>query len=121
MRIGTSLQSNATLRYMFGGVPGRNVSSSKSGTSLMNEYSFEVAVRAVVRVQASDPGVARKVVESVLGAPGSHEIELANRNNHGVGRDATVTAVDFIQKAPAKLVADGAGLVAAKRPERRTA
>ena len=28
----------------------------------MNEYSFEVGVRAVVRVQASDPDVARKVV-----------------------------------------------------------
>jgi hypothetical protein len=64
----------------------------------MTEYSFEVGVRAVVRVQASDPDVARKVVESVLGAPGSQEIELANRNNQALGRDATVTAVDFVQK-----------------------
>jgi hypothetical protein len=72
----------------------------------MNEYSFEVGVRAVVRVQASDPDAARKVVETVLGAPGSQEIELANRNNQGLGRDATVTAVDFVQKTPAKLVAD---------------
>jgi hypothetical protein len=87
----------------------------------MNEYAFEVGVRAVVRVQASDPDVARKVVETVLGAPGSHEIEMANRNNHGVGRDATVTAVDFVQKAPAKLVTDAAKSVPAKRPARRTA
>jgi hypothetical protein len=72
----------------------------------MKEYSFEVGVRAVVRVQASDPDAARKVVETVLGAPGSQEIELANRNNQGLGRDATVTAVDFVQKTPAKLVAD---------------
>ena len=72
----------------------------------MNEYSFEVGVRAVVRVQASDPDAARKVVEAVLGAPGSQEIELANRNNQRLGRDATVTAVDFVQKTPAKLVAD---------------
>lgn len=72
----------------------------------MTEYSFEVGVRAVVRVQASDPDAARKVVESVLRAPGSQEIELANRNNQGRGRDATVTAVDFVQKTPAKLVAD---------------
>jgi hypothetical protein len=72
----------------------------------MNEYSFEVGVQVFVRVQASDPEVARKVVESVLGAPSSQEIELANQNNHGVGREATVTAVDFVQKTPAKLVAD---------------
>ena len=57
----------------------------------MNEYLFEVGVRAVVRVQASSPDVARKVVETVLRAPGSQEIELANRNNQRVGRDATVT------------------------------
>jgi hypothetical protein len=72
----------------------------------MHEYSFEVGVRAVVRVQASNPDVARKVVETVLGAPGSQEIELANRNNHGAGRDATVTAVNFVQKTSAKLVSD---------------
>jgi hypothetical protein len=84
----------------------------------MNEYSFEVGVRAVVRVQASDPDVARKVVETVLGAPGSHEIEMANRNNHGVARDATVTAVDFVQKAPAKLLADGASLIGDRQPRR---
>jgi hypothetical protein len=77
-----------------------------SGNPIMNEYSFEVGVRAVVRVQASDPDAARKVVETVLGAPGSQEIELANRNNQGLGRDATVTAVDFVQKTPAILVAD---------------
>ena len=71
-----------------------------------DEYSFEVDVRALVRVQASEPEMAHKVVESVLGAPGSQEIELANRNNQGRGRDATVTAVDFVQKTPAKLVAD---------------
>ena len=72
----------------------------------MNEYSFEVGLRVVVRVQASDPDEARKVLVSVLGAPGSQEIELANQNNHGAGRNATVTAVDFVQKTPAKLVAD---------------
>jgi hypothetical protein len=87
----------------------------------MNEYSFEVGVRAVVRVQASDPDAARKVVETVLGAPGSQEIELANRNNQGLGRDATVTAVDFVQKTPAKLVADEAKSVATKRRGQHTA
>ena len=75
-------------------------------TSLTDEYLFEVGVRAVVRVQASSPDVARKVVETVLRAPGSQEIELANRNNQRVGRDATVTAVDFVQKSHVKLVAN---------------
>jgi spore coat polysaccharide biosynthesis protein SpsF (cytidylyltransferase family) len=87
----------------------------------MNEYSFEVGVRAIVRVEASNPDLARKVIESVLGAPGSQEIELANRNNQGLGRDATVTSVDFVQKTPAKLVADEAKLVATKRRGQRTA
>jgi spore coat polysaccharide biosynthesis protein SpsF (cytidylyltransferase family) len=70
----------------------------------MNEYSFEVGVRAVVRVQGSNPDVARKVVESVLGAPGSQEIELANQKNLVIGRNATVTAVNFVQKTRPKLV-----------------
>jgi hypothetical protein len=80
-----------------------------------DEYSFEVDVRALVRVQASEPEMAHKVVESVLGAPGSQEIELAKQNNHEVGRKATVTAVDFIQKSSAKLVADNARSVATRR------
>ena len=42
----------------------------------MNEYVFEVKLRAVVRVRASDEGVAREVVSSVLGAPGNAEINL---------------------------------------------
>ena len=75
----------------------------------MNEYSFEVGVRAVVRVQASNPDMARKVVDSVLGSPGSQEIELANQNNLAIGRNATVTAVDFVQKTRAKLLGDAAG------------
>ena len=87
----------------------------------MNEYSFEVGLRAIVRVEASNPDLARKVVESVLGAPGSHEIALANRNNQGVGRDATVTAVEFVQKTSAKLVADKPNLAAIKRRGQRTA
>ena len=87
----------------------------------MNEYSFEVGVQVFVRVQASEPEVARKVVESVLGAPSSQEIELANQNNQALGRDATVTAVDFVQNTPAKLIADEAKLVATKRRRQRTA
>jgi hypothetical protein len=64
----------------------------------MNEYVFEVKLRAVVRVRAEDEEVARKVVPTVLGSPGTLEIDLANQNNVAVGRDATVTKVDFMQE-----------------------
>jgi len=61
----------------------------------MNEYAFEVRLRAVVRVRADSKDEATIVVESVLGSPGSTEIGLANQNNAAVGRTATITAVDF--------------------------
>ena len=64
----------------------------------MNEYVFEVRLRAVVRVRASDEGVAREVVSSVLGAPGSVEINLPNENKPRLGQPAIVTNVDFTQK-----------------------
>jgi hypothetical protein len=72
----------------------------------MNEYVFEVKLRAVVRVRATEEDVARKVVSSVLGSPGSLEIELANQNNAAVGRPATVTDVDFTQENDPKLLKD---------------
>jgi len=76
----------------------------------MNEYVFEVRLRAVVRVRASDEVVARKVVSSVLSAPGSVEINLANENNAGLAQRATVTEVDFVdEKGPRLLKDDVAG------------
>jgi len=70
----------------------------------MNEYVFEVRLRAVVRVRASDEGVAREVVSSVLGAPGSVEINLANENNARLGRHVTVKEVDFVQEKGPRLL-----------------
>jgi hypothetical protein len=72
----------------------------------MNEYVFEVRLRAVVRVRASEEGVARKVVPSVLGAPGSVEINLANENNAWLGQRATVTEVDFMHETGPRLLKD---------------
>ena len=69
----------------------------------MNEYVFEVRLRAVVRVRASDEGVAREVVSSVLGAPGSVEINLANEKNAGLGRRVTVTEVEFVHEKRPRL------------------
>jgi hypothetical protein len=56
---------------------------------------FKVNLVAVVRVRAPDEGVARKVVPTVLGAPGTVEIGPANENNAATGRHATITDVDF--------------------------
>jgi hypothetical protein len=74
----------------------------------MNEYVFEVRLRAVVRVRASDEGVAREVVSSVLGAPGSVEINSANENNARLGQRATVTEVDFMHETRPRLLKDDA-------------
>jgi hypothetical protein len=69
----------------------------------MNEYAFEVRLRAVVRVRADSKDEARKAVESVLGSPSSTEIGLANQTA-AVGRTATVTAVDFQHSSDPRLV-----------------
>jgi hypothetical protein len=76
----------------------------------MNEYVYEVKLRAVVRVRAADEAVARKVVPTVLGSPGSVEIELANQHNATIGRAATVTDVDFdlVQENEAQLLKNNA-------------
>jgi hypothetical protein len=72
----------------------------------MKEYVFEVRLRAVVRVRASNEDHARKVVKSVLSPPNDAEIGLANQNNAVLGRIATVTAVDFVQKGTARQAKD---------------
>ncbi len=52
----------------------------------MNEYVFEVQLVAAVRVHGVDGNVARKVVSSVLGSPGTEEVRMANENNAALGR-----------------------------------
>ena len=61
----------------------------------MSEFTFKVNLIAVVRVRATDESVARQVVSTILGAPGTVEIGLANENNAAVGNHATITDVDF--------------------------
>jgi hypothetical protein len=61
----------------------------------MSEFTFKVNLVAVVRVRAADESVARQVVSTILGAPGTVEIGLANENNAAVGNHATITDVDF--------------------------
>ena len=61
----------------------------------MEDFTFKVNLVAVVRVRAGDESAARKIVPTVLGAPGIAEIRQANENNVARGRHATVTDVDF--------------------------
>ena len=61
----------------------------------MEDFTFKVNLVAAVRVRADDESVARKIVPTVLGAPGTVEIRLANENNTARGHHATVTDVDF--------------------------
>jgi hypothetical protein len=70
----------------------------------MNEYTFEVKLRAVVHVRAENEALACKVAPSVLGSPGSVEIRLANENNAAIGNFSVVTDVDFSQESAPKRV-----------------
>jgi hypothetical protein len=73
----------------------------------MNEYVFAVQLVAAVRVRAADENVARKVVSSVLGSPGTEEVRMANENNAALGRNALVTDVDFsVGNSPTRSKAD---------------
>ena len=76
----------------------------------MKEFAFEVKLLAEVRVSALDESSARRVVPSILGAPGLTEITLANQSN-AVLWDAVVTAVDFSVVKEIRLVSSKSGFV----------
>ena len=59
----------------------------------MRDFVFKVDLVAIVRVRTVDENVARKVVPTVLGVPGTADIRLANEANSFL--DASVTNVNF--------------------------
>ena len=61
----------------------------------MDDFAFKLNIVAVVRLRAPDESLAQEVLPTVLGSPGTVEIELANEGNAVLGRPATVTDVDF--------------------------
>ena len=63
---------------------------------------FEVMLRAVVRVRATNKEIARTAVSSLLSSPGRIQIDLANQSNAAVGRPAMVTDVDLVQESDPK-------------------
>ena len=71
----------------------------------MSDFAFEVNIVAVVRVRAVDENVALKVVPTVLGAPGTVELRLANEGNAVLAHHATITNVDFsVEEGSIKLI-----------------
>ena len=83
----------------------------------MSDFAFKVNIVAVVRVSAADENVARKVVPTVLRAPGTVEIRLANQNNAPSCNDAIVTNVEFfVEEGSIKVVKSG-DAVAASAPD----
>ena len=70
----------------------------------MKEFAFEVRLIARVRVRATDEASARRAVPSVIGAPCSAEIALANQGIDVLLPGLMVTAVDFIPDRKVKLV-----------------
>ena len=90
----------------------------------MVDFAFTVNIVAVVQVRAADESVARRVVPTVLGSPGTVELRLTNEGNALLAHPATVTNVDFsVEEGSIKLIeTDGVPAPApAIRPPRRRA
>jgi len=74
----------------------------------------------VVRVRAADENVARKVVPSVLGAPSTVEIRLANESNAVFFKDAIIPKVDFSAEEGSIMLVETAGASVAPAPAIRS-
>ena len=62
----------------------------------MKTFVFETTIDAVVRVLAADEDSARKVVPTVLRAPGTTDIRIANENvGVALGSHAVIDDVKF--------------------------
>ena len=62
----------------------------------MKTFVFKTTIDAVVRVQAADEDSARKAAPTVLGAPATADIRIANENiSAGLGSDAVIEDMEF--------------------------
>jgi hypothetical protein len=89
-------------------------------TVAMKTFAFETTIEAVVRVLAADEDSARKVIPTVLGAPGTADVRIANENvSVGLGIQAVIDEVEF-NAAPGLtlLEVNGERVKRAKRPRR---
>jgi hypothetical protein len=86
-------------------------------TVAMKTFTFETTIEAVVRVLAADEDSARKMVPTVLGAPGTADIRIANENvGVGLGIQAVIDEVEFNAALSLSLVEISGERV--KRPRR---
>ena len=96
----------------------------RSASLAVDDFAFTVNIVAVVRVRAAEESVARRVVPTVLGAPGTVELRLANEGNAVLAHHATITNVDFsVEEGSIKLIETngvpaGIGVELLQRPRR---
>ena len=74
----------------------------------MKEFAFKVNLTARVRVIADDESSARQVVPSILGAPSSADITLANQGSE-ILWDAAINSIDFFLDKEIRLVSSKSG------------
>ena len=92
------------------------------GTEAVDDFAFTVNILAVVRVRAAEESVARRVVPTVLGAPGTVELRLANEGNAVLAHRATITNVDFsVEEGSIKLIETNGVPAPAPAPSSTTA
>jgi hypothetical protein len=90
-RLKTRCCANVSVRR----VVGASASPTRTGRALHARVCIQSEHRRGGASGAADENAAREVVPTVLGAPGTVEIRIANEAQAAVGRDATVTDVDF--------------------------
>jgi hypothetical protein len=62
----------------------------------MKTFDFATTITAIVRVKAPDEESARKVVPTVLGAPGINDIKVINDTNQIFGSEVEIDDVEFV-------------------------
>lgn len=75
---------------------GGSLDFAANNEAAMKTFVFETTIDALVRVRAADEDSARKVIPTVLGAPGTADIRIANESiGVGLGIQAVIDDVKF--------------------------
>jgi hypothetical protein len=62
----------------------------------MKTFELAIPIKAIVRVKAPDEESARKVVPTVLGAPGFNDVKTINDTNESQGSEAEIDDVEYV-------------------------
>ena len=75
---------------------GGSLDFAANNEAAIKTFVFETTIDALVRVRAADEDSARKVIPTVLGAPGTADIRIANESiGVGLGIQAVIDDVKF--------------------------